>query len=122
MGQHQCPKCERQFARSDSLRRHMTSGICSEDMESETMSENEESTMSEESDAETPEVIKRKTSLGNIQTKIMVFMTKVIQIVLMKMMKTNIILEKRASLILGHFLLMELIVSYKTHSMKVYNI
>ena len=49
-------------------------------------------------------------------------MTIVIQIVLMKMMKTNIILEKRASLILGHFLLMELIVSYKTHSMKVYNI
>ena len=69
-----------------------------------------------------PEVIKRKTSLGNIQTKIMVFMTIVIQIVLMKMMKTYIILEKRASLILGHFLLMELIVSYKTHSMKVYNI
>ena len=69
-----------------------------------------------------PEVIKRKTSLENIQTKIMVFMTIVIQIVLMKMMKTNIILEKRASLILGHFLLMELIVSYKTHSMKVYNI
>ena len=53
MGQHQCPKCERQFARSDSLRRHLTSGICSEDMESETMSENEDSTMSEESDAGT---------------------------------------------------------------------
>ena len=52
MGQHQCPKCERQFARSDSLR-HLTSGICSEDMESETMSENAGSTMSEESDAET---------------------------------------------------------------------
>ena len=32
MGQHQCPKFERQFARSDSLRRHLTSGICSEDM------------------------------------------------------------------------------------------
>ena len=45
MGKHQCPKCERQFARSDSLRRHLTSGICSEDMESETMSENEDSTM-----------------------------------------------------------------------------
>ena len=53
MGQHQCPKCERQFARSDSLRRHLTSAICSEDMESETMSENEDSTMSDESDAET---------------------------------------------------------------------
>ena len=48
MSQHQCPKCERQFARSDSLRHHLTSGICSEDMESETMSENEDSTMSEE--------------------------------------------------------------------------
>ena len=83
------------------------------------MSENEDSAMSEESDAETSRSIKRKTSLGNIQTKIMAFMTIVI---LMKMMKTNIILEKRASLILGHFLLMELIVSYKTHSMKVYNI
>ena len=53
MGSHQCPKCERQFARSDSLRRHLTSGICSEDMESETMSENKDSTMSEESDAGT---------------------------------------------------------------------
>ena len=53
MGQHQCPKCERQFARSDSLRRHLTSGICSENIESETMSENEDSTMSEESDAGT---------------------------------------------------------------------
>ena len=68
------------------------------------------------------EVIKSKTSLGNIQTKIMAFMTIAVQTVLMNMMKTNIILEKRASLILGHFLLMELIVSYKTHSMKVYNI
>ena len=53
MGQHQYSKCERQFARSDSLRRHLTSGICSEDMESEKMSENEESTMFEESDAVT---------------------------------------------------------------------
>ena len=43
-----------------------------------------------------PEVIKRKTSLGNIQTNIMVFMTIVIQIVLMKMLKTNIILEKKS--------------------------
>ena len=68
------------------------------------------------------EVIKRKISLGNIQTKIMAFVMVVIQTILMKMMKSNIILEKRASLILGHFSLMELIVSYKTHSMKVYNI
>ena len=50
-----------------------------------------------------PEVIKRKISLENMKTKIMVFMTIVIQTILMKMMKTNIILEKRASLILGNF-------------------
>ena len=68
-----------------------------------------------------PEVIKRKTSLGNMTIKIMGFMTIVIQTILMQMMKTNIILEKRASLILEHFLLMELIVTYRTHSMKVYN-
>ena len=92
MGQHQCPKYGRQFARSDSLRKHLTSGICSEDMESETMSENEESTMSEESDAETS----RKTSLENMKIKIMVFMTKVKQTIMMKMMKTNIILEKKS--------------------------
>ena len=122
MGQHQCPKCERQFARSDSLRRHLTSGICSEDMESETMSENKESTMSEESDAETSRSHQKEDIFRKYTDKIMVFMTIVIQIVLMKMMKTNIILEKRASLILGHFLLKELIVSYKTHSLKVYNI
>ena len=42
--------------------------------------------------------------------------------ILMKMMKTNIILEKRASLILGKFLLVELIDTYKILSMKVYNI
>ena len=86
------------------------------------MSENEESTMIEESDTETSRSHKKKTSLGNMQIKIMVFMTIVMQTRLMKMMKTNIILEKRASLILGHFLLMELIVSYKTHSIKVYSI
>ena len=40
-------------ARSDSLRRDLTSAICREDMESETMSEHEYSTMSEESNAET---------------------------------------------------------------------
>ena len=84
------------------------------------MSENEESTMSEESDAETSRSHQKEDIFGKY-TKIMVFMTIVIQTILMKIMKTSIILEKRASLILGHFLLMELIVSYKTHSMKVYN-
>ena len=69
-----------------------------------------------------PEVIKRKISLGNMKIKITAFVMVVIQTILMKMMKTNIIPEERASLIPGHFLLMELIVSYKTHSMKVYNI
>ena len=68
------------------------------------------------------EVIKRKISLENIQTKIMAFVIIVIQTILMKMMKTNIILEKRASLILGKFLLVEPIDTCKILSMKVYNI
>ena len=53
IGQHQCPKFEQQFTRSDSLRLYLASGICSEDKESETMSANQDTTMSEESDAET---------------------------------------------------------------------
>ena len=69
MGQHQCPKCERQFARSDSLRRHLTSGICSEDMESETMSENEDSAMSEESDAETSRSHQKEDIFGKYTDK-----------------------------------------------------
>ena len=69
MGQHQCPKCERQFARSDSLRRHLTSGICSEDMESETMSENEASAMSEESDAETSRSHQKEDIFGKYTDK-----------------------------------------------------
>ena len=69
MGQHQCPKCERQFARSDSLRRHLTSGICSEDMESETMSENEDSTMSDKSDAETSKSHQKEDIFGKYTDK-----------------------------------------------------
>ena len=69
MGQHQCPKCERQFARSDSLRRHLTSGICSEDMESETMSKNEDSAMSEESDAETSRSHQKEDIFGKYTDK-----------------------------------------------------
>ena len=46
----------------------------------------------------------------------------VIQTIRMKMMKTNVILEKRASLILGKFLLVEPIDTYKILSMKEYNI
>ena len=63
--------------------------------------------------------IKRKISLGSMKTKIMM---TVIQTILMKMMKTNIILEIRASMILGKFLLLELKDTYKALSMKVYNI
>ena len=81
------------------------------------MSGNKDSAMSEESLQRLPEVIKRKTNI-----KIMVLMMIVIQTILMKMMKTNIILEKRASLILGKFLLVEPIDTYKTLSMKVCNI
>ena len=69
MGQHQCPNVERQFARSDSLRRHLTSGICSEDMESETMSENEDSAMSEESDAETSRSHQKEDIFGKYTDK-----------------------------------------------------
>ena len=62
-----------------------------------------------------------KISLGNMKTKIMAFVMVLIRTILMKMMKTNIILEKRASLTLGKFLLVEPIDIYKTLSMKVYN-
>ena len=119
MGQHQCPKCERQFARSDSLRQHLTRGICSEDMESETMSENEESSMSEESDAETSRSHQKEDIFGKYEDK---------DYGIHDDSDTDEddgdqhYSRKRASLILGHFLLMELIVSYKTRSMKVYNI
>ena len=70
-----------------------------------------------------PEVIKSKISLENMKTKIMVFMMIVIQ--------TDYTDEddedqhysrKKASLILGKFLLVEPIGTYKTLSMKVYNI
>ena len=69
MAQHQCPKCERQFARSDRLKRHLTSGICSEDMELETRSENEDSTMSEESDAGTSRSHQKEDIFGKYEDK-----------------------------------------------------
>ena len=31
MGRYQCHKCHREFARSNSLRRHLSSGVCKED-------------------------------------------------------------------------------------------
>ena len=69
MGQHHRPKCERQFARSDSLRRHLTSSICSEDMELETRSENEDSTMSDESDAGTSSRHQKEDIFGKYEDK-----------------------------------------------------
>ena len=53
MGQNQRPKCKTKSTRSDSLTQHLTRGTCSVDMESETMSGNEDCTMSEQSDAGT---------------------------------------------------------------------
>ena len=40
MGRYQCHKCYREFARSDSLRRHLSSGVCKENQKD--MSENDE--------------------------------------------------------------------------------
>ena len=68
------------------------------------------------------EVTKRKISLGNMEIKIMAFVMIAIKTILTKMMKTNIIQEKRASLIRGKFLLLELIDTNKTILMKLYNI
>lgn len=44
MGRYQCNKCLREFARSDSLRRHKSSGVCKED--NTKMSDDEESVAS----------------------------------------------------------------------------
>ena len=40
MGQYLCHKCHREFARSDSLRRHLSNGVCKEDQKD--MSESDE--------------------------------------------------------------------------------
>ena len=58
------------------------------------MSENEDSTMSEESDAGTSRS-HQKDYIFRKYTKIMAFVMVVIQTILMKMMKTNIILKKK---------------------------
>ena len=71
-----------------------------------------------------------KISLGNMMIKIielMVMMVMMIQIILiqtmlMKTMRTNIILEKRASLIIDMGLSIALTNAYKTLLMKVYKI
>ena len=41
-----------------------------------------------------------KISIGNMKTKIMAFVMKVIQTILVNMMKTNIILEKKSNMFL----------------------
>ena len=122
MGQHQCPKCERQFARSDSLRRHLTSGICSEDMESETMSENGDSTMSEESDAETSRSHQKEDIFGKYTDKDYGIHDDSDTDYTDEDDEDQHYSRKKSSLILGKLLLVELIDTYKTLSMKVYNI
>ena len=86
------------------------------------MSENEDSTMSEESDAGTSSRHQKEDIFWKYEDKDYGIHDESDMTILMKMMKTNIILEKRASLILGKLLLVELIDTYKTLSMKVYNI
>ena len=122
MGQHQCPKCERQFARSDSLRRHLTSGICSEDMESETMSENEDSTMSDESDAETSKSHQKEDIFGKYTDKDYGILDGSDTDYTDEDDEDQRYSRKKSNLILGKFLLVEPIDTYKILSMKVYNI
>ena len=86
------------------------------------MSENEDSTMSEESDTGTSSRHQKEDIFGKCEDKDYGICADSDKTILLKMMKTNIILEKRASLILGKFLLVEPIDTYKTLSMKVYNI
>ena len=41
MGRYQCHKCHREFARSNSLRRHLSSGVCKEDQKDRSESDQE---------------------------------------------------------------------------------
>ena len=102
MGQHQCPKCERQFARSDSLRRHLTvvSAL-------KIWSQKQCQKMSEESDAETSRSHQKEDIFGKYTDKDCGIRDGSDTDYTDEVMKTNIILEKRASLILGKFLLVE---------------
>ena len=55
MGRYQCPKCYREFSRSDSLRRHTSSGVCKEDSTNMTdMTDSEESMDSSSSHDQPP--------------------------------------------------------------------
>ena len=74
------------------------------------MSENEDSTMSEESDAETSSCHQKEDIFGKYEDKNYGIHDDSDTDCTDEDDETNIILEKRASLILGHFLLMELIV------------
>ena len=119
MGQHQCPKCEQQFARSDSLRRHLTSGVCSEDMESETMSENENSTMPEESDAETSNRHQKEDIFGKYEDKEYGICDGSDTDDMDEDDEDQHYSRKKSKLIIGICWLMELINAYKTLSMKL---
>ena len=86
------------------------------------MSENEESTMSEESDAETSRSHQKEDIFGKYTDKDYVIRDNSDTGCTDEDDEDQHYSRKKSKLILGHFLLMELIVSYKTHSMKVYNI
>ena len=51
MGRYQCHKCNREFARSDCLRRHLSSGVCKDDQK-------------DMSDSDEERVMSVKTSYG----------------------------------------------------------
>ena len=113
MGQHQFPKCERQFANIDSLRRHLTSSICSEDMESETMLENENSTMSEESNAGTSRSHQKEDIYGKYTDKDYGIRDNSDTDYTDEDDEDQHYSRKKASLIIGKFLLVEPIDTYK---------
>ena len=119
MRQLQCSKCERQFARSDSLRLHLTSGICSEDMESETTSQNEDSTMHDESDAETSSMHQKEYIFGSYEDKEYDICDGSDTDYMNEDDEDQYYSRKKSKLIIGICWLMELINAYKTLSMKL---
>ena len=112
--------CERQLARSDILRLHLSSDICIEDIGSETMSENKGSTMSEELDARTSSRHQKEDIFGKYEDKDDGLCDGSDTDYVDEDDEDQIILEKRASLNLGICWLMELINAYKTLLMKLY--
>ena len=85
------------------------------------MSENEDSTMSEESDAGTSRSHQKEDIFGKYEDKDYGICDGSDTDYTDEDDEDQHYSRKRASLNLGKVLLMELIVSYKTHSMKVYN-